>query len=173
MPDRVVLDASAALAILRIEPSAAEVGRRMATFAGEDDAILVPDSFWLELANVLVRRHGWTTDAVVAAFEALDELGVATVTVDRPLALLGLDLMAAHRLTAYDAAYLALAEVEDAALLTLDADLAVAAGDRSVVRGERRTSERREAYGASTRRPAWTIHAPYLAELRRRATAQP
>ena len=132
MPERLVLDASAALAILRAETAGAECARILAT-ASAEGSILVPDHFWLELGNVLARRYGWDPDAVVVAFQALDELGIETAAIERPLVLLSLDLMAAHLLTAYDAAYLALAEIEDAGLLTLDRDLAMAADDRAVV----------------------------------------
>jgi hypothetical protein len=107
----------------------------------------------------------------VAAFRELDELGVGTVAVDRPLALLGLDVMTRHGVSAYDAAYLALAEIEDAALLTFDTRLALAAGERGVVPGLPRTSERRAPYGSPSLPPAWAAHGRYLAELRRLAVA--
>ena len=153
MPDRLVVDASAALAILRAEPSGAECARLIAS-ALPDGAILVPDPFWLEVTNVLVRRYRWGPDAVVEALHALDELGIETVPIDRPLVLLGLDLMTAHPLSGYDAAYLGLAEVEGAALLTLDGDLAAAAGDRAIVPGRPRSREARAPYGQGFARRA-------------------
>ncbi len=168
MPDRLVVDASAALAILRAEPAGAECARLIASVLA-DGIILVPDPFWLEVTNVLVRRYRWDPDAVVTALHALDELGIETVPIDRPLVLLGIDLMTVHPLSGYDAAYLALAEVEDAALLTLDGDLAAAAGDRAIVPGRRRSSESRAPYGPTARAPRWSQHGRYLAELRRRA----
>ena len=168
MPDTLVVDASAALAILRAEPSGEECARVIASVL-PDGTILVPDSFWLEVTNVLVRRYRWIPDAVVAALHGLDEVGIGTVPIDRPLVLLGLDLMTAHQLSGYDAAYLALAEIEDAALLTLDGDLAAAAGDRAIVPGGRRSRESRAPYGLAARRPRWSEHGRYLAELRRRA----
>ena len=147
MAERLVVDASAALAILRAEPSGAECARLIASVV-PDGTILVPDPFWLEVANVLVRRYRWGPDAVISALHALDELGIDTVPIDRPLVLLGLDLMTAHGLSGYDAAYLALADVEDAGLLTLDGDLAAAAGDRAIVPGRRRSREARTPYGS-------------------------
>jgi predicted nucleic acid-binding protein len=168
MPDRLVVDASAALAILRAEPSGAECARVIASVLPDGD-ILVPDPFWLEVTNVLVRRYRWGPDAVVSALHDLDELGIETVPIDRPLVLMGLDLMTAHALSSYDAAYLALAEVEDAALLTLDGDLAAAAGDRAIVPGRHRSGESRARYEITARPPRWSQHGRYLAELRRRA----
>jgi predicted nucleic acid-binding protein len=165
--DRLVLDASAALAILRGEPAAGEVVARLRA-ALEAGPVRVPDLFWLEVVNVLVRRDGWDPDAVVEAIQALDELGLDTAPVDRPLLLLGLDLMAALGLTAYDAAYLALAEADDAALLTLDDRLSAAAGTRSALRRRHRAGEAPAPY--ETRRPSWPRFGRYLADLRR-ATA--
>ncbi len=170
MDEALVLDVSAALAILRGEPAAASVLAALRSVSG-NITILVPGHFWLELTNVLVRRYGWTPDEVVAALRELDELGVETVEIDRPLTLLGLDLMAAHGLTAYDAAYLALAEVADAQVITLDAAVTAAAGDRAILAGTKPRSrgprEDRAAYGSPAIRPRWAVHGRYLAELRR------
>ena len=79
--------------------------------------------------------------------------------------------MARHGLSAYDAAYLALADIEDAVLLTLDTRLAVAAGERGVIPNGSRTNEAREPYGSPSAPPAWAAHGRYLAELRRLAAA--
>jgi predicted nucleic acid-binding protein len=171
MPERLVMDASVALAILLDEPTAADAARLLAASAEGDGAVIVPDHFWLELGNVLVRRYGWDADAVVAAFRELDELGVVTMALDRPLVLLCLDLLARHGLTAYDTAYLALAEVEDAGLLSLDTRLVIAAGERAVIPGGSRTREARTPYGLPSKPPAWAAHGRYLAELRRIAGA--
>ncbi len=173
MPDRVVLDASAALALLRGEPEASVVRAILAATAAADGEILVPDHFWLEVVNVLVRRYRWEADAVVCAIRELDELGVATVAADRPLTLLALDRMTAFGLTAYDAGYLALAEAADGALLTLDAGLAAAAGARArpnTVRRGTRVEEVRAGYGSrgSEIRVPWAHFGSYLAELRSR-----
>jgi predicted nucleic acid-binding protein len=166
--EQLVVDTSAALAILRAEPQAAACRRTLAA-AVDGGSVLVPDHFWLEVGNVLMRRYGWDPDAVVSAVHALDELGIETAPVDRPMILLGLDIMAAHRLSAYDAAYLALATIEDARLLTLDGDLAAAAGDRAIVPGRPDMREAKASYGSSAT-PRWSIHGRYLADLRRRAS---
>ena len=164
MPERLVVDASAALGILLREPGSEEVRRRLADALGGE--LLVPGQFWLEVTNVLVRRYGRAPDDVVAALRELDEMQLVTVVLDRPAILHGLELMARHGLTAYDAAYLALAEVADAQLLTLDGRLAAAAGGRSAVRRGLRTHEDVEPYGSPVSGPDWTAHGRYLAELR-------
>jgi predicted nucleic acid-binding protein len=129
MTGDVVVDASAALAILRNEPAGKAVLAELR--ATGRWRILVPDLFWLEVTNALVRRHAISGPEVVEAIRELDELGVETITLDRPLLLLALERSIALDLTAYDPTYLAIAEVEDAALLSLDARLATAAGLRA------------------------------------------
>jgi uncharacterized protein with PIN domain len=102
MAERVVLDASADLALLRDEPEATAVRAVLAGLPPDPDAALVPEHFWLEIVNVLVRRYHWDAPQVVQAIRELDELGITTVPYERPLALLGLDGMVAHGMTAYD-----------------------------------------------------------------------
>lgn len=167
MPDGLVLDSSAALAVLLVEPAASQVRDALERAAGEPTLVL--DLFWLEVVNVLVRRHGWDADAVVEAMRELDELGLETVPLDRPLLLAALDLAAATGMTAYDAAHLALAQAADARLLTLDEDLARAAGTRAALGGRRGTREAGVPYGLEQATPDWTRHGRYLAELRRAA----
>jgi predicted nucleic acid-binding protein len=162
-----VVDASAALAIVHDEPGASRVRRALADPTIGAGRRLVPDVFWLEVMNVLVRGHGATPEEVVEAVRQLDELDLESVCIDRPLLLLGLDLQVRHRLTAYDAAYLALAESEDAQLLTLDQRLADAAGDRAVrIDGlpPRRLAEEPAQYNAEP--VDWARFGPYLARLR-------
>ena len=109
MPERLVIDTSAALGILLREPGSEEAQERLTGALGGE--LLVPGHFWLEVTNVLVRRYGCEPDDVVAAMRELDEMQPVTIVLDRPAILHGLELMARHGLTAYDAAYLALAEV--------------------------------------------------------------
>lgn len=166
MAERIVLDASAALAVVLGEPGAGRVREALERAAGGQ--VLVLELFWLEVVNVLVRRHGWDPDAVVEAVRGLDELGLETVVQDRPLLLAALDLAAAHGISAYDSAHLALAEAAEADLLTLDGRLARAAGARSALRPEPGAHEALAAYGSTTT-PDWARHGRYLAELRRSA----
>jgi predicted nucleic acid-binding protein len=168
--DRLVLDASAAIAIARAEPGAAGIRTILAEHLAADGEIEVPDHFWLEFVNILVRRYGTTPAEVVEAIRELDELGIVTWEIDRPLLLLALQWMLSEGLSAYDAAHLALAEVVDGQLLTLDSRLAAAAGDRAIPgpwQRPRRSAEVPAPY-APLAGPAF---GPYLAELRRRAEA--
>ncbi len=169
MAEALVLDSSAALAILLGEPEAEPVRRHIVDAA--DWPLLVLDLFWLEVVNVLVRRYGWDPDAVVEAVRELDELGIETVAPDRPMLLVALDLAATRDISAYDAAHLALAEAADAKLLTLDGRLARAAGGRALIQPRHGANERRAAYGRAPATPDWVRHGRYLAELRRAAGA--
>jgi predicted nucleic acid-binding protein len=164
--ERLVLDASAALAVLRAEPHGERIRSVLASPGAE--GIHVPDHFWLEVINVLGRAVDRPGAEIAARVRELDELGLATVAIDRPLVLLALDLMARHALTAYDAAYLALAIAVDADIVTLDVPLAAAAGERDVL-GTRRgagVSEERAAYGPSDAIATWAGFGSYLAKLR-------
>ncbi len=105
----------------------------------------------------------------MAAIRDLDELGIETVTTDRPLVLAALDLAVTHGLSAYDAAHLALAEAADALLLTLDARLARAAGARAAIHRRPTAREAPARYGTDQPLPDWARHGRYLAELRRAA----
>lgn len=167
MADAIVLDASAAIALLRREPGADAVRSALDTSV----EILVPDHFWLEIVNILVRRHRWTADAVVAALRELDELDLTMMPLDRATLLLALDRAVRFELTAYDAQYLALAESSDASLLTLDAELAGAAGERALpvpgISGQSgRIAEQRASYGEPL---DWSRLGRYLADLRAEA----
>lgn len=107
-----------------ITPATEAVLDRLAT----EDA-LVPALWALEVANVLLvaERRGRITEAQAARFVAL--LRELPLTLD--LAPPDLDALLAsghrHRLSAYDAAYLALAEREGLPLATLDKALRNAA----------------------------------------------
>jgi hypothetical protein len=86
--------------------------------------------------------------------------------------LLALDAMARHGLSAYDAAYLALAEAADADLLTADALLAAAAGSRALQVGAGRIGEPPVPYTAGSWAD-WPGAASYLADLRARLVTAP
>ncbi len=166
-PPPVVLDASAALALIRSEPHRSAIREVIDRHLGARGRLLVPDIFWLEITNALVRRHALPPDRVVDAILSIDELPVETICQDRPQLLLALDLAAHHDLTSYDAAYLALTEVEDARLLTLDRRLVAAAGERAVrLEGAEPpgVAEGSAAYG--TEPIDWARFGPYLARLR-------
>ncbi|HUQ78609.1 MAG TPA: type II toxin-antitoxin system VapC family toxin [Patescibacteria group bacterium] len=178
MTTAVVLDASVAITFLLRQQGVGEIKRRMEGWLAHRVAMCVPTHFWLEVGNGLVRRHRMTGDRMMEAIHTLDEIGLTTVPVDRPLLLLALDRAERFGLTTYDAAYLALAETLDATLYTSDRALLTAAGSRGLVvagAADHRLSEVPAAYGAE-RRPTWPNYsgaAAYLSKLRAEATHPP
>jgi predicted nucleic acid-binding protein len=171
MPDRLVLDASAALAVLRNEPSGVRVLEILRDHTVKNGEVVVPQHFWLEVGNVLLRRYGHTPREVIDRVRVLDDFEPRTVDLDRPLWLLTLDRMQRFKLAAYDALYLAVADVTDASLLTLDSALAAAAGLRAVHIGPHRLAESAPDYEVADPSEVWAQFGGYLAELRREAAA--
>ena len=175
MPDTIVVDASVAITFVLRQRGVDAVNTRLRAWLRKGTQLVVPAHFWLEVVNALVRRHRLTGDRVMEAIHALDELGMATIPVDRPLLLLALDRAERLGLTTYDAAYLAAAESMDGLLYTSDGALLAAAGSRGLdVAGgtDRRLSERPARYGIE-RRPTWPDYSAasaYLAKLRAEAT---
>lgn len=170
-PRPLVVDASAAIAICIEEPaiewSLAILRERNAVGA----RILVPAFFWLEILNVLIRRYHHPPGLVLESIVDLENLGLTSVELDRPQVLLTLDAMGRHGLSAYDAAYLALAESVDGELLTFDRWLAAAAGSRALTPAPGHTIEEApETYGPSW--ATWPGAAAYLKQLRAQVVRQ-
>lgn len=140
--------------------------------------VLVPDHFWLEITNPLIRRHGWSGGMVVEALHQLESLSAEIIPVDRPLLLLAVELAERHRLSTYDATYAALAQVTGGTLATFDQALRNAVpellepgfGDLP----QRRVNDEVAPYGAADERPGadWSAIGSYLGVLRRRALAE-
>ena len=169
-PPAVVLDASAAIALIRIEAHGPSIAALINSHSAASGRLLVPDHFWLEITNVLIRRHHASGEQAIVALQSMDELQIESIHLDRPQLLLAIDLQLRSGLSAYDAAYLALAQAEDARLLTLDARLAEAAGERAIrLDGlpPRRVMENPVAYGPEPL--DWGRFGPYLAQLRAEA----
>jgi predicted nucleic acid-binding protein len=164
-----VLDASAGIPLVHSEP---ESGRWRALAAAREragDRFLVPDHFWLEVSNALVRRHGYAGAEVLEALHILDDVVTETVEIGRATLLLAIDHAERYGLTVYDAGYLALAETLDADLATADEALRRVAADRLADRAsDRRLSESTAAYGAGLTAtwPDYSGAASYLAALR-------
>lgn len=125
----VVLDASAAGAVVFREPDALRVLPHLL----ETHSIVVPQLFFLELANIgrsKVRRAllgAKHARALVAETESWP-ITVRTVPWSEAWAL----AMKAD-LTVYDASYLSIAVQEARPILTLDRELIIAAGDHSLL----------------------------------------
>lgn len=166
-----VIDASAAIALSVGEPLADVVDRIIRVRRAAGARLLVPTFFWLEVINVLALRYRLAPGRVLEAIATLDAMSLETVQLDRPQLLLTLDVTARSGLTAYDAAYLALAESADAQLLTTDRRLADAAASRALpLEGERSIEEPREPYAASW--SDWPGAAAYLKKVRAQVVHQ-
>jgi predicted nucleic acid-binding protein len=120
-----VIDASLAAAWLLPEEHSDAADRVMASIAAP---CLVPTLFWFEIRNILVmaeRRGRLFSGGGLIAMERVRRLPIedAGTGGDSHVLLLA----ASHALSAYDAAYLALAISRSAPLATLDRRLAAAA----------------------------------------------
>ena len=134
--NQVVLDASVVLKWFRAEGEdhrEEALALRRAFEAGEL-AVYAPPLLWLELLNLAARRWRWSAERLAALAAELPALGFE---LSEP-GLADLARWAAAGLTAYDAAYVALAEeagvwliTADTGILALAPDLAMPlAGDR-------------------------------------------
>lgn len=121
----IVVDASIAAAWLLPEEDS-EAAETL--IAGLSQRSPVPSLFWHELRNILVmaeRRGRIVAGEAAAAMGRLRRLPLDDAGAGSDGAVLA--LASAHRLTAYDAAYLALAQERGLPLATLDLKLAGAA----------------------------------------------
>lgn len=129
--------------------------------------MVVPQHFWLEVANRIGRESGWQGADVIGAIHRLDTYDLETLDADRPILLQVIDIVERFRLTAYDALYLAIAEILDAELATLDDALIAAGGDRATVLvDDHRLHERPAPYEHEVTWPRYTEISAYLATLR-------
>ncbi len=126
----IVLDASTALAAVLPDEDSAYA--RSAILVAADDGLVVPTLWQYEVQNgllVALRRNRIDARLLAAALDALRSL---RAVFDSPAALgREVHLAMAHRLTAYDAAYVAVAIERGATLATNDQrlrDAATAAG---------------------------------------------
>ena len=120
---RVVVDASALVALAFNEPKGEEIARRL-----EGAAVYAPALLKFELANAAwkkVRRQPDSARSILGALtQALDpRIGITWMEVDHADAVL---VSLATGLSAYDASYLWLAGILGADLVTLDSRLAEA-----------------------------------------------
>lgn len=120
-----VIDASAVLNLILAKPPARAIGSRIFAAA---EWIAAPDLLELEVLQVLRRlslADEIPPDRAVAALEYFHDLPIDAIA-HRPLSARIWALR--HQLSAYDAAYVSLAEALDAPLLTCDRRLSNAHG---------------------------------------------
>lgn len=169
----VVIDSSVALALILDEPEAPAVDRALGSWTREARSLVVPSQFWLEVVNRLGRDPRSPGERMLAAIHRLDTLGLETVEAGRPLLLHAIDRIERHRLTAYDAMYLALADSLDAGLATFDRDLAAAAGPRAITFDEGHgLHETPAVYERDVTWPSYKGASAYLAKLRSEALVE-
>ncbi len=127
----IVLDASAAVAVLLNLGSGAPRIRERMDRAGDD--LHAPHLFEIEVLNVL-RRYALNDKLSPArAHLALDRLSTMSISRYPHTAMLPRIWELRNNVSAYDAAYIALAETLEATLVTRDARLARAPGIRAEV----------------------------------------
>jgi predicted nucleic acid-binding protein len=135
----VVVDASVAVKWClpsRREELVAEAEELLASSRRDEVRFLVPDLFWVELANALwkaVRRAEMSSDNAASAMSFMRDLGIATLP-SLDLVPQALDLAISHSRTVYDSLYVALAIQSDSELITADERLANALAARLPVK---------------------------------------
>jgi predicted nucleic acid-binding protein len=126
-PLRAVVDASVAVKIFVPEALAAQAQAIFARFGQDSDAeLIVPDFFFIECANVFwkwVQRTGYSAKAAQEHLRDLTSLGLTAIPA-QALADEALDIALKHRVTAYDACYMAAASQLKLPLITADEKLA-------------------------------------------------
>jgi hypothetical protein len=121
-----VLDATVVLPWFRTgSGSSLEASRRLRTdFEAGRLAVTVPSLLYLEVVNVAGRQWGWDESALVDLANHLEGIGFEVAEPPLPF----VASWVARGLTAYDATYVALAEVRGISLVTGDRDVLKRAG---------------------------------------------
>lgn len=126
----IVLDASAAVDWLLQTPAGQRIEKRI---YARLESLHAPHLLALEVAQVLLRLAREETVSALRVDEAVDDLLRLRITWYPHFVFLPRVWHLRHNLSAYDAAYIALAEELDAPLITRDRRLASASGHRAAV----------------------------------------
>lgn len=126
-PDRYVLDASVGIKLFVDEPDSDKAAHLLARLAADPAAeIYVPDLFYIECANILLkytRRFNRRLEDALADIQALAGLTLQN-TPTAELSQAALQLASQTTLSAYDACYAVLAQKLEIPLVTADERLA-------------------------------------------------
>jgi len=132
MPGNLVVDASVIAKFYF--PEADSESARSLLFSGV--GIVVPDFLFIEIASIAAKytRRGWSSeeraaDAVSAVRELVDQSVPMALLADRAF-----HFAVQHGFSAYDGAYVALAEMEGLAMVTADERLVRRAADAGLSR---------------------------------------
>jgi predicted nucleic acid-binding protein len=138
-----VLDASVVLKWFRAqdEEHLEEAHQVRSRFESGQLRVLAPALLWLEALNVAARQWHWSTEDLEQLADTLPALGI--VIVDPELSAIA--RWAGRGLTAYDAAYVALAEQTSTQLITDDARLVSQAPGLAVALAEQASGDETEA----------------------------
>ncbi len=130
-----VLDASVVLKWFHRgdEVHAEAAGLLRGDFEAGELRVIAPPLLWLEIINVAARRWGWDSSQLEALAASLSELGFELVEPEPE----AIARWAGRGLTAYDAAYVAVAEETGAPVITDDAQICRLATGLSEPLGER------------------------------------
>jgi predicted nucleic acid-binding protein len=126
----IVVDASAALEVLLQTPAASRIEARL--FA-TGQTLHVPHLLDLEVVHVLRRYVAVGVIDTLRGQEAIDDLTAWPLTRYPHDLFLSRIWALRHNLTAYDAAYVALAETLEVTLVTCDTRLAASVGHRATI----------------------------------------
>ena len=118
------------------EELVAEAEELLASLQREEIRFLVPDLFWVEVANALwkaVRRSDISSDSAASAMSFMRDLDIVTIP-SLDLVPQALNLAISHGRTVYDSLYVALAIQSKSDLITADERLANALAARFPVK---------------------------------------
>ena len=119
-----VVDASVVLAWLLRDPVPQAVRQILDDHITGHDPAVAPELLWYEVANVLARGAGLPRTAATEGFARFQALELETYSLGSAEYQAALQLALRHRLTMYDASYLALARALGVRLVTSDRKLA-------------------------------------------------
>ena len=126
----VVLDASVVMKWFHAdgERHLAQARSLREAFEAGELVVFAPPLLGLEIVNVAGRRWRWDESALVELAAALDEIGFELIEPE----LVRVAHWTAHGLTAYDAAYVAIAEAAKTRLVTDDDLIVTVAGETAM-----------------------------------------